>query len=350
MTDAVPISSNLVTDPATMEILGGNRLAAKQGAGSGNVVGPASAVDGHLAVYDGTTGKLIKDGGAVPSGGITLVGGTSGSIAAVTKATFTGGILTGTAGNATMAISGGSFSINDGSHTVASVATLTVTGAVVGGTTPDATLTISGGSAAGPTGTVQMSDGAGAFVASRILDILTVPSTVNVTLQDKSDAINQVPGVLISGTSGVLSIVPSGTVAVGAQLGGISGGSATTLFLASSDGTPAVPTKVTSGFGTGQIISLGFDGTSWQTSGNLQFTAQSDFSGTPLSSVDLINASNIGLHIAADGTFSTDNDINIPAGKAYKVNGVTGFSGTITATDLATKTITVVNGMITTFA
>lgn len=38
-------------------------------AGTGDVVGPASAIDGHLAVFDSTTGKLIKDGGAVPGGG-----------------------------------------------------------------------------------------------------------------------------------------------------------------------------------------------------------------------------------------------------------------------------------------
>jgi hypothetical protein len=31
----------------------------------GNVVGPASATDGNLALFDGTTGKLIKDGGAL---------------------------------------------------------------------------------------------------------------------------------------------------------------------------------------------------------------------------------------------------------------------------------------------
>lgn len=34
----------------------------------GAVTGPASAADNHLAVFDGTTGKLIKDGGAAPSG------------------------------------------------------------------------------------------------------------------------------------------------------------------------------------------------------------------------------------------------------------------------------------------
>lgn len=34
----------------------------------GNVVGPASAVDGHLTLFDGITGKLIKDGGVAPTG------------------------------------------------------------------------------------------------------------------------------------------------------------------------------------------------------------------------------------------------------------------------------------------
>lgn len=33
------------------------------GSGSGDVVGPASAVDSQIAVFDTTTGKLLKDGG-----------------------------------------------------------------------------------------------------------------------------------------------------------------------------------------------------------------------------------------------------------------------------------------------
>ena len=41
-------------------------------AGTGDVVGPAGATDGHLAVFDGATGKLLKDGGA-PGGGSTDV-------------------------------------------------------------------------------------------------------------------------------------------------------------------------------------------------------------------------------------------------------------------------------------
>jgi len=52
-------------------------------AGTGDVVGPASAADGHMAVFDSTTGKLIKDGGAVPAG-TTFVGARYNSNAAQT--------------------------------------------------------------------------------------------------------------------------------------------------------------------------------------------------------------------------------------------------------------------------
>lgn len=36
-------------------------------AGLGNVVGPLSATDGHLAVFNGATGQIIKDGGVLPA-------------------------------------------------------------------------------------------------------------------------------------------------------------------------------------------------------------------------------------------------------------------------------------------
>lgn len=61
--------------------------------GGGDVNGPSSAVDGHLALFDGTTGKLIKDGGApstgdvagpasAVSGHLAVFSGTSGKIIA----------------------------------------------------------------------------------------------------------------------------------------------------------------------------------------------------------------------------------------------------------------------------
>ncbi len=41
------------------------------GGGTGDVVGPASAVDGNFCSFNGTTGKLIKDSGVSSSGGLT---------------------------------------------------------------------------------------------------------------------------------------------------------------------------------------------------------------------------------------------------------------------------------------
>lgn len=61
------------------------------------VVGPASVTSGHIATFNGTTGKLIQDGGAVPTGTVTsiattgpITGGTittSGTIACATCVT-----------------------------------------------------------------------------------------------------------------------------------------------------------------------------------------------------------------------------------------------------------------------
>lgn len=39
------------------------------GVGGGDVIGPAVAVDGNVALYDGITGKLLKDGGPFALGG-----------------------------------------------------------------------------------------------------------------------------------------------------------------------------------------------------------------------------------------------------------------------------------------
>ncbi len=39
-------------------------------AGTGDVVGPASSANNHVALFNGTTGKLLKDGGALPTGDV----------------------------------------------------------------------------------------------------------------------------------------------------------------------------------------------------------------------------------------------------------------------------------------
>ncbi len=46
------------------------------GAGTGDVVGPAGATNGHVAVFDGATGKLIEDGGNSLNDFLKLSGGT----------------------------------------------------------------------------------------------------------------------------------------------------------------------------------------------------------------------------------------------------------------------------------
>lgn len=57
--------------------------AGADGEGAGDVVGPASATDGALAVFDGTTGKLLKVGpAAFPAGGIIMWSGSIASIPA----------------------------------------------------------------------------------------------------------------------------------------------------------------------------------------------------------------------------------------------------------------------------
>ena len=66
--DLDDLSDVVITTPTTNQVLaydGTNWVNANAGAGSGDVVGPASATDNAVALFDGTTGKLIKDGGVL---------------------------------------------------------------------------------------------------------------------------------------------------------------------------------------------------------------------------------------------------------------------------------------------
>lgn len=49
------------------------------GSGTGDVVGPGSSTDGHFAIFNGTTGKLLKDTLAIPGTAATVNTGTSGA-------------------------------------------------------------------------------------------------------------------------------------------------------------------------------------------------------------------------------------------------------------------------------
>ncbi len=71
------------------------------GGGSGDVVGPVSATDGAVAVFDGTSGKLLKNG-ATPN--IGAAGGTSLGLSGALTA---GGLASFTAVNPTVAFGAG---------------------------------------------------------------------------------------------------------------------------------------------------------------------------------------------------------------------------------------------------
>lgn len=78
---------------------------AQQTSSPGNVIGAASSTDGHCALFNGTSGKKIKDGGACPGGGGGSLSNTDGTttITGVTAQTFGNGfVLTGTSPNATL--------------------------------------------------------------------------------------------------------------------------------------------------------------------------------------------------------------------------------------------------------
>ena len=58
----------------------------------GLVGGPGSATSGHLATFNGTTGQIIQDGGAVPTGTVTSVGCGTGLLCSTAPITTTGTI------------------------------------------------------------------------------------------------------------------------------------------------------------------------------------------------------------------------------------------------------------------
>lgn len=78
--------------------------AAAQNIGSpGNVIGPASSTDGHCALFNGTSGKKLKDGGACPGGSLlTVTDGTNTVTSTTTITTGAGLVVGGSAGSATI--------------------------------------------------------------------------------------------------------------------------------------------------------------------------------------------------------------------------------------------------------
>ena len=87
------------------------------GGGTGDFVGPASSVDGNLVVFDGTTGKLGKDGGTplanpMTTAGDIITGGTSGAAQRLAAGTDTHVLTMVSGAPAWAASSGGSGAVD----------------------------------------------------------------------------------------------------------------------------------------------------------------------------------------------------------------------------------------------
>lgn len=82
-------------DDVNKLIVAVNGIAA-QGVGNGDVVGPASATDNHIAAFNGATGKLIKDGGVLgtmAAAATSSYTATSGLVALLIADAITNGVV-----------------------------------------------------------------------------------------------------------------------------------------------------------------------------------------------------------------------------------------------------------------
>ena len=85
--EEITLGSGLTLTAGTLSATGG-------GGGSGDVVGPASSVDSRPALFDGTTGKLLKQGSAtLGDAAYKNTGTTAGTVAAGDDARMTGAMM-----------------------------------------------------------------------------------------------------------------------------------------------------------------------------------------------------------------------------------------------------------------
>lgn len=112
----VTITTDAGTDSVTINASGGG--------GSGDVVGPASATDNAVALYDGTTGKLLKNGVVLGTAATTASTAYTASTVVPSTAPSAGQVLVGNAGGtayAPVSASGDATLASTGALTLATV-------------------------------------------------------------------------------------------------------------------------------------------------------------------------------------------------------------------------------------
>jgi hypothetical protein len=256
----------------------------------GDVVGPSSAVDNGIAVYDSTTGKLIKDSTitAVKSGSSISIDGTS----AGTQATSVG-TSSSAAGNDSVAVGAGASAATTGNVAVGQGAA-TTTGASNIAIGDGASTTSSAGGV-----------GIGGGVINSGTDSVSVGDASTTTATD---------GVAVGNTA---SVSGANSVSIGANT---SSGSSNNISLGDSAtvGTSSnasialncqIPNSTANTFGVGSnsapvttaVIGSGLDDATPQSTTTLRTT---DGVGTDIAATDLIVQAGRGTGSAAPGTLS----------------------------------------------
>lgn len=206
-----------------------------------------------------------------------------------------------------------------------------------------------GGSSNGSVGTVQISNGNGAFLASNFADVLSVAGSVTAELVDQVSTILPSAGLQLRGTTNpTLAIAATSSGAGSLYLEGFHNSELNGIASYLAGGTRGSPTAVTTGKSLFALIAQGETGSGPATALSFSVSAASNFSSSQTSTIHCTNASEVGWHILPNGAFVADTSVIVgtPSGSTsagdvniagqFKVNGTAlaqGSAGVLQSTD-----------------
>ena len=252
------------------------------GVGSGDIVGPAAAVGGNLAVFDGTTGKLLTDGGVnigalAPKDSPTFTGPVGGITGAMVGLGNVPNVNATIANNVALSDSGGYYSTD----TVE--AALQVVGAYLAAHPPPPVPTLSAPA------TAAGAEGESALFTVALSSATTVEATATVTINHVTTVAGditaldvQIAGVWTVITSGGTITLPVGTANIPVRVRfeqdiAAEGDETFTVVVVGVTGVSgtATTTVTVADNGVGAVPSIAFVGTKQESIGDLAITLPS---------------------------------------------------------------------------
>ena len=229
----IPGTGITVVDPGS----GNVTISASSSGGTGDVVGPSSSTDGHVALFNGTTGKIIKDSGAVL---------TSGTVTAVSVATANGfsGSSSGGATPSLTVVAGAitPTSVNGVVFSGSATPTLAVTGTTtISGTNTGDQTNITGNAATVTTNANLTGPVTSAGNATAIANSIALPASPTTTTQSPGDNSTKIA------TTAYVDAAVQGTDAKDACKYATTGALAALIYNNGSSGVGATLTEVSFG-------------------------------------------------------------------------------------------------------